>query len=193
MSDWQIAGIVFCLAIVVVVIWAPSAFKAALNYVARDEMPIWLSITLAATAAIGAYFLAPIINEDFEFQKNRSEHVLSTVNDINSDIVSMSTDIRKFNDSLFYQTSDISRTRGSVLDSITKLQWRLIDMRVVINRSDVMDSSSVRLEKELEQLRIAVVEAKKPEDQELVIERFDVAAKTARRSLGDLYAAARLN
>ena len=186
--------IVLCVtAIVILSIWKPAWFRIIFGYVLRDEMPIWLSIIFAVSAAAGTYFIAPLINQDFEFQKNRSTHLMDTVKSLNSDIIELSVSVRRFDEELFYDTPSRSNFKGPLLDKISELQWKLIDVGVIIRRSKADDKCVRDLKTGLDKLRVSVVEARKPEDQENVIERHLAAARTAEDCLKVLYSASQLD
>jgi hypothetical protein len=186
-------GIGVVAALVVLAIWKADWLKSAFIYIARDEMPIWLSLALAAFAAIGTYYLAPVINQDLEFQKNRSAHIMTTVKTVNDDFVQLTTHVRQFNEELFYQTRKLGSARGVLLDEISELQWRMIDVGVIIRRSGAKDECVSDLKTALEHLRSSVVEARKPEDQESVIDAYQGAATRAESCINVLYSSAKLS
>lgn len=186
-----IAVIVALLISIAILKW--KMIRAFGSYVARDEMPIWLSLSLAIAAAAGTYFLAPIINENFEFQKNRSAHVMQTVNSINGDFVEITKLTRKYNDNLFYQSSKLSDSRGALLDKVSELQWKLIDMGVVIKRSGASDQCVINLKKSLDLYRVEVLESRTPKDQERVISKYLSVADSGRACLTILYDSAKLS
>lgn len=192
-NAWVVAIVGLLLALVIISIWRQNWITSSVRYISRDEMPIWLSILLAVSAALGTYILAPIINEDFEFQKNRSAHVLSTVTDMNKDITDLSKNVRKFNDSLFYKKADLGDRRSDALDKITEIQWKLIDVGVVIKRAHGDVDSIPKLGMDLETLQRSIIESTKPEDQEKVIVAFGRVSSTSRTAINALYSAARLD
>lgn len=188
---WIALGIITCIA--VFSIWSWRSVLVALQYVARDEMPIWLSLVLAASAGLGTYYLALLINENFEFQKNRSTHLISTIDELNKSVLALSVASRKFNDAIFYHQQDIRTRRGVVLDQIAELQWRLVDAGVIIRRVYPNDSTTNNLSFALADLQKAVMSARKPEDQETVADAHVAVTKAAEKCMVTLYAAANLN
>lgn len=162
------------------------------EYFLRNEMPIWLSIVLALAAGIGAYFLAPVINQDIEYENNRVEHVSSTVNSINQRVVDLSKGVRHFNRSLFYGDEKLPESREVVLDQITELQWNLIDVSTILDREQGGSTSVDELKFHLNALYEAVQNASEPEDQEKVIVEARLVAEFSQAMLDDLYYAARL-
>lgn len=185
--------IIVALTCVIIAIWKTSWIKEFCKYVAKDEMPIWLSVVFAVSAALGTYYLAPVINEDFEFQKNRSTHLISTVNDLNKSVIDLSVATRKFDDSLFYGNSDLRQKRGVLLDKIAELQWRLVDAQVIIQRVKPNDNSITRLSASLNKLQNAVLDAKLPKDQEKVAEAHVGTVQSAKDCMISLYDAAKIN
>lgn len=188
---WLVIAVVVCLFILT--IWRWHVVAMGLKYIARDEMPIWLSLVLAISAGLGTYYLAPIINESFEFQKNRSTHLISTIEEMNKSVVALSVASRKFNDALFYKQKDVVNRRGAVLDQIAELQWRLVDASVIIRRVYPKDTTTFKLSTELMKLQRAVVSAQKPEDQESVADAHVAVTKAAESCMVTLYTAANLN
>jgi hypothetical protein len=179
--------------IIIIAIWRHDWIALAVMYIGKDAMPIWLSVVLAISAAAGTYWIAPLINQDFEFQKNRSSHLLGTVSEINKDMVLLVVDVRKFNNSLFYEHRSLSLSRGNLLDQITQVQWRLLDVKIVIDRAKADSSCVGRLSNNLANLDRAVKEASKPEDQESTIAASLKASKEAQSCLMVLYKAAQLD
>lgn len=155
-------------------------------------MPIWLSILFAISAAAGAYFLAPTINQEFEYQNNRVEHVSKTVGRLNADIVALSQSTRAYNESLFYQRDDLLIRRSEALDKITELQWRLIDVSTIIGREDGDVGSVVSLQSDLTALFEVIQNSSSPEEQEAVISAVVKMSQSAENVLHELYGAARL-
>ncbi len=181
------------LAIIVLFVARPSVRSSFFRYISRDNMPIWLSVLLAASAAVGTYIVAPILNQDFEFQKNRSAHLLQTVSELNKLSVDLAVDVRQYNESLFYGKESLTERRGALLDKITELQWRLMDVNVIIDRAGGNVKSVSTLTVKLDRLRSVVMEAKSPEDQELVIASSIEVASASRSCVIELYKAANLD
>lgn len=162
------------------------------QYLLRDEMPIWLSLSLAFFAAGGAYLLAPLINENLEVQKNRSSYVVSTISDTNRDFVELTKNIRRFNDALFYKAADISSRRGDVLDKIAEIGWKTVNIETIIRRSGNSTQCVGNLNASLAKLKSEVVAARIPEDQEIVIAEYGNTTKIMKNCLLILYSAAEL-
>lgn len=163
------------------------------EHLKKDEMPIWLSLLLAFSAGAGTYVIAPLVNEEFEYQNNRTEHVSKTVDNFSDRFLDLSRSIRKFNDSLFYEQNDLGEKRSEALDKITELQWSLIDVKTILNREEVSDSSIVELQNSLQELGKSVTNARRPVDQEDVIRKMEGAAADSQEVLSSMYKAARLS
>lgn len=191
LAIWLIVAIIAIVAIASYI--RKQGFKATVDYIAKDEMPIWLSIVLAVSAGLGTYYLAPLINESFEFQKNRSTHLISTIGELNKSVIDLSVATRKYNDSLVYKRKNLEENRGNLLDKIAELQWRLVDANVIIRRVYKHDLSTTNLSKALAELQIAVDNSKKPEDQEVLADKHVLVDKAAEKCMITLYEAANIN
>ncbi|HEX4738679.1 MAG TPA: hypothetical protein VH331_14070 [Allosphingosinicella sp.] len=95
-------------------------------------MPVWLTIVASVAAGVGVYFVSPAINRHFEVDKARSEHLSHTTNDLNDQIIQLSQKVRRLNDALANDSKDAPVLRQDCLDAVTKLQWMLVDLRVVL-------------------------------------------------------------
>ncbi|WP_299192018.1 hypothetical protein [uncultured Erythrobacter sp.] len=99
-------------------------------------MPVWLTLVLSViaslVAAAGTYWLAPAINRAYQVDEVRSAHLADTTNSLNSQIIELSQQVRRLNDAIVNQTDEVGPIRQDALDSVTKLQWMLVDLRVVL-------------------------------------------------------------
>lgn len=91
----------------------------------EKEMPIWLTIVVSLLAAGGAYWISPIINREFQVDAARSAHIAKTTDNLNVEIIELSTKVRRLNESLVNGSADVPTLRGDCLDLLTKLQWML--------------------------------------------------------------------
>jgi hypothetical protein len=192
-SNYLIAVVIVLLIAVLISIWKINWVKSVLSYISQDKMPIWLSILLAVSAGMGTYYIAPLINESFEFQKNRSTHLISTIEELNKGVVELSVSVRKFDDALFYGRDSKGEMRGAALDKIAELQWRLVDAEVIINRVYPGDKTTTTLSSELMVLQNTIINAKKPEDQENVAVAQVRVVAAAKQCMITLYRAANIN
>lgn len=163
-----------------------------LRYFLKNEMPIWLSIALAAGVGIGAYFLAPVINKEIAYDNARAAHVAKTIDLLNEKVITLAKSVRSFNKSLFYGRGDIDARKDIALDSITELQWLLIDVDSVLERENTKRVHVHVIKNDLARLFKVIQNAKDPEDQERVIEQMDITARNASYLISDLYVAAKL-
>ncbi len=168
--------------------WTRTIF----HFLNGTEMPIWFSLVLAALAAGGTYVLAPIINQDLEYQKNRSTHVLNTVQQLNKLNIDIAIQTRIFANSLFYRRADIPANRELLLNKITEFQWHLIDVDTVLKRNNGNELCAIKLDRDLDSLRRITKAAENPIDQEVVIYATAVIAKRAKECSTTLYTAANL-
>lgn len=185
-----------CLAMVVVIIGALFIFRRTRKFMVETltatDMPVWLSLCLVLAAAVGTYYIAPLVNENFEFQKNRSAHVLQTVEKISNSNVELAVLTRKFNDSLFYDKDSLEGDRNALLDKITEYSWLLIDVDVVLSRANAERSCVEGLNGHLDALRKSVIASELPQDQESVLKAASEVTESARNCSVVLYEAAKL-
>jgi hypothetical protein len=97
-----------------------------------EKMPVWMTILASLAAAGLTYFIAPSFNRQFQIADVRSAHLTKATDQINSDMIELSQCIRQFNSSLSRSGNDIVNVREKCLDTLTKIQWRLVDVRVIL-------------------------------------------------------------
>lgn len=104
----------------------------------REKVPLWFTIFAGLAAATGAYFVAPAINRRFKIDEARSAHVSKTTVNLNGEIILLSQKIRRLNDALLNKKPSSADLRQDCLDLTTKLQWMLVDLKVVLkSTSDI--------------------------------------------------------
>ncbi len=105
-------------------------------FLVDDKMPVWFtilaSIAAGLIAAAGTYFIAPAVNRQYQVDESRSAHIAKTTESLNEEIIELSQKIRRLNDALVNSPDKVADTREDCLDLITKLQWMLVDLRVVL-------------------------------------------------------------
>lgn len=110
--------------------------KSNLPVLFKDAMPVWLTmlatIVTGLLAAIGTYELAPAINRQYQIDEARSIHLTGTTKSLNEQIIALSQKVRRLNDMLVNDPKKALDVRQDCLDLATKLQWMLVDLRVVL-------------------------------------------------------------
>lgn len=105
-------------------------------FLVDDKMPVWFtilaSIMAGSVAAAGTYFIAPAVNRQYQVDEARSAHIAKTTEGLNEEIIALSQKIRRLNDALVNNPSKAADAREDCLDLVTKLQWMLVDLRVVL-------------------------------------------------------------
>lgn len=105
-------------------------------FLLKDTMPVWLSILAsilaAGSAAYGAYKLAPAINREYQIDEARSSHISRTTDSLNLEIIGLSQKVRRLNDALANNAESATDVRQDCLDLVTKLQWMLVDLNVIL-------------------------------------------------------------
>jgi TolA-binding protein len=146
----------------------------------EEVMPVWLtmlaSILAGIAAAYGTYQLAPAINRQYQIDEARTTHVAETTKSLNAEIIELSQKVRRLNEALVNERSNAAEIRGESLDLVTKLQWILVDLKVVL-KSDA-DREAV------ESLKVAITGVKNALDVS-VDARAQPKLLAAMRTLGD--------
>lgn len=131
--------------------WIKRTFPFLFEY----QMPIWLTIAASIAAAAATYYGAPMINREFSIEATRATHISQTTRRLNDNIIDVSIKVRRLNESLANDSEDIRERRAECLDLVTKLQWMLVDLRVVLVRGE--DAAAVdRLAAAISQLQAAL-------------------------------------
>jgi len=102
----------------------------------KETMPVWLTIVVSLAAAFATYVFAPIYSRQFQIEDVRSAHLKETTSQLNDEIIELSQKVRRFDSSLVNKSTKSGELREDCLDLITKLQWRLVDLRVVLTHDD---------------------------------------------------------
>ena len=99
-------------------------------------MPVWFTILVGLAAGLVTYVASPMLSQRFQIQAARSAQIAKTTEGLNSQIILLSKGVRRLTDALTNQPSEAPKIRAECLDLITEMQWRLVDLRVVLNDQD---------------------------------------------------------
>lgn len=165
--------------------------KLKLPFLFDEKMPVWLTILVSLAAAFATYYLAPLYTRQFQVEDVRSAHLKSTIEKLNGEIIELSQKIRRFDSSLANKNENAVDLREDCLDLITKLQWRLVDLRVVLTQPE--DEKYVTaVSDSLERLRVSLNASVTPAYREDVRSAMGSLAASTRDVLNRLYAKASL-
>jgi hypothetical protein len=129
--------------------------KARCPVLFDDKMPVWLTIVASLAAAGLTYYFAPMFTRQFQIEDVRSAHLKQTTDQLNSEIIELSQKVRRFDSALVNKSKEAASLREDCLDLITKLQWRLVDLKVILSSpSDEVFVTDVS--NSLEKLRISL-------------------------------------
>lgn len=168
-----------------------SVLEGLGDLLSNNDMPVWLSLILALTASVGTYFLAPNITRRLEIGKARSGHVISAINEINKVVVSLNKSIRAFIFSFRVDENAVEEKRSLVLDHVTELQWRIIDLKVILRKCG--DTALLEgLGQKIEHLRQAVNELKTASNQDGLLAKVSAVSEDLKLILDRLYKEANL-
>lgn len=156
-----------------------------------EKMPVWLTIVASITAAGLTYVFAPIYTRQFQIEDVRSQHLNKTTDQLNSEIIELSQKVRRFDSALVNKNNSAGELREDCLDLVTKLQWRLVDLRVILTQPE--DEMYVtQLSNALESLRVQLNAPLTPVYRKGVHGKMRVLGEATTAVLGRLYAKASL-
>jgi len=155
------------------------------------DKPLWLTILATVAAAWATYVLAPGINRQFALDDARSAHITKNIDGLNSEVIELSQNIRRLNDALVNERPKAPAIRQQCLDSLTKLQWRLVDLRVVLKSHEDRTAVS-QLSNELANVKRVLDLAVDKRAQPQLLEAMRRLGTVVQDVLGRLYATAHL-
>lgn len=155
------------------------------------DMPVWLSLLLALLAGLGTYYLAPRITRRLEIGKAKSEHVIGSIKEINRLIVLINKSIRGFIFSFRLDASSTEEKRSEILDGIAEIQWRIVDLKVILSKRN--DSLILEeLGNKIETLRKEAVSMNSDSNQNDMLNAVGEVSESLKIVLDRLYSEARL-
>jgi len=156
-----------------------------------EAMPVWLTILTGISVAVGTYLIAPSINRQFELDSARSAQLTKSIDGLNGEIIDLSMKVRRLNSALVNGDSDVPEVRDEALDLVTKLQWRLVDLRVVLKTPEDREAVK-RLATKLRAVQAALLTARDAKAQASILIAMRELAVEVRLVLARLYATAKL-
>lgn len=105
-------------------------------FLLEEKMPVWFTVVVGLLAGLLTYFATPMLNRQFELDTVRSAQISKTIDGLNVQIISLSKDMRKLTSSLTNDPASAPKIREECYDLVTEMQWRLVDLRVVLSDSD---------------------------------------------------------
>lgn len=131
-------------------------FKKHCPVLFEETMPVWLTIFASIAAAALTYWFAPIYNRQFQIEDTKSAYLTKATDNLNNDIMDLSLKIRRLNAAIANNDKKMIELREESLDLVTRLQWRLVDLRVILQEGsdkkvvDDLSSSIDRLKRALD-------------------------------------------
>lgn len=97
-----------------------------------EKMPVWMTIVASILAAVATYYFAPSYSHKFQVEDVRSAHLKETTDHLNEGMIELSQKIRRFDTALANHDKKALDLHEDCLDLITKIQWQLVDLKVVL-------------------------------------------------------------
>lgn len=105
-------------------------------FLLTEKMPVWFTILVGIAAAVVTYIVSPMLSQKLQIQNIRSAQVAKSTDGLNSQIIALSKSVRRLTDALTNNPEDAPKIRSESLYLITEMQWRLVDIRVVLDNPD---------------------------------------------------------
>ena len=153
----------------------------------NDRTPVWVTVVASCIAAWATYVIAPAINREMQQDNTRATHVLSTISDVNRDMIDLSQKIRRFNNALLNSDKkEIAIRREECLDQITAMQWKLVNVDVIVTHPDHRNNL-IAMRGGLDTLRLSVRSSSTADDRSSLQKATMELSVAAYTVLSDLY------
>lgn len=114
--------------------------KLRAPFLLEEKMPVWFTVIVGLLAGILTYFATPMLNRQFELDTVRSAQISKTIDGLNVQIIALSKNMRKLTSSLTNDPASSPKIREECYDLVTEMQWRLVDLRVVLSNREDLDA-----------------------------------------------------
>lgn len=99
-------------------------------------MPVWLTLFMViisgVLASAGTYFLVPEINAELQRQEVRSRYLLDNIKVLNGAVISLWRSTNGMVNQAIETGHFAQNERYEILQQLTELQWRVIDLQVIL-------------------------------------------------------------
>lgn len=161
----------------------------------EDKMPVWLTIVASVfagvAAAAGTYLIAPAINRQYQVDEARAAHISRTTLALNSEVIALSQGVRRLNEALVNRQADVPKAKDECLDLVTKLQWMLVDLNVVLKSENDRKALS-ELSRSIDDVKQALDRSVDASAQPELLRAMRTLGQQTREVLDRLYVAASL-
>lgn len=111
--------------------------KNLISYIKRvlldSNVPLWVTIVGILSGAFGAYVITPLINQQLESQKIKTEYVIRSLDAINSKTQEMLSEIAIVNRKIYNKTQNIEENIDKATRLVAELQWKAIEISAVLD------------------------------------------------------------
>lgn len=101
-----------------------------------DKVPLIFNILVVIGTALLTYYVSPVLHNNFERQKLRSEYVLDNLKSINSHITQIYVDVGLIKYSIIHGLDEEKVHAKSALTEVDKINWKLIETASVLSEQD---------------------------------------------------------
>lgn len=120
------------------------------------ELPVWVTLLGIFAGVVGTYYIIPVINQELEKQKIKTEFVIRNIDDLNSKTRSLLVGVGELHRQMLASgLVDRSKIEGYV-STITELQWKGIELAIIFEGTASMKVVE-HYQESLDRLRIALL------------------------------------
>ncbi|UPJ24254.1 hypothetical protein [Bradyrhizobium sp. CW1] len=122
----------------------------------EDKLPVWATLVGVIAGVIATYWIVPIINQNLEIQKIRSEFVIRNLDDLNARTRALVSDVAAVHQGVLKTNNVDEATRKAALSKIIELQWKAIELAIIF---DSREGATIveDYQKSLEDVRVALI------------------------------------
>lgn len=142
-----------------------QTFGHIFEVLVSDSIPVWLSLVLMLLGAVATYYIAPLINEQFEIQAARREFLVKNLEDFSSNTKDLIDVISKsVNENSQFKYDDLVSDANP---SIAKLQFSATQLVYIVPENH---KQIIEFQKTLDTLQNALLSHKAGTSSEGVLE-----------------------
>lgn len=108
-----------------------KAKESAFSFLFERQSPVWLTLILAISGGVFAYYLPPVLNSEFETQKIKAAYVVDNLKTLNNDTSELIALIYHFTN----RVANKAEISGDILDKINsiivRLEWKVTEYEII--------------------------------------------------------------
>jgi hypothetical protein len=112
--------------------------KNSMPWLFEDKIPVWLSLLIIISGAVGTCFVVPYFNMKFEQEKIRSSYIASNLTSTNENTSLLLNQLREIKVALEKgEENGLDKEIYSFQNLITTLQWKAVEYDVIFGDGEI--------------------------------------------------------